>query len=132
MIIAVPILEYRGFDSPLFGHFGSAPAFALADTENGGVVPLENNNQHHEHGQCSPLRALAGHHVDAVICRGIGQGALMQLDRAGVAVYGTQSVTLREALEAWQEGRLPRFGSDQACAGHAHGHGHDQGGCCGH
>jgi len=33
MKLCIPISEDRGLDSPICGHFGSAPAFLLVDTE---------------------------------------------------------------------------------------------------
>ena len=51
------------------------------------MEPLNNHDEHHVHGACNPLKALAGRAVDAVIVGGIGAGAVRGLRQAGIAVF---------------------------------------------
>ncbi len=118
MQLCVPVLDDRGLDSRVSPHFGSAPAFLIVDTESGRCRAIGNQNQHHAHGTCQPLAALAGEAVDGLIVGGIGMGALMRLQAAGIAVFRATHPTVAEALAAFQAGRLRPVGKDDACAGH--------------
>ena len=121
MQLCVPVLDDQGLDSRVCAHFGSAPAFMIVDTESGACRTIVNNNAHHAHGMCQPLAALAGEAVDGIIVGGIGMGALMKLQAAGIAVYRAVHPTVGETIAAFKEGSLRPVGQDEACAGH-HGH----------
>jgi predicted Fe-Mo cluster-binding NifX family protein len=123
MQICIPVLEDRGLDSRVSGHFGSAPAFMIVDTESLACRAIGNNNQHHAHGMCQPLAALAGQAVDGIIVGGIGMGALMKLQASGIAVFRAEHPTVAEAMAAYKEGSLRAVDQNGACAGH---HGHHQ------
>lgn len=128
MKVVFPVEFYQGEESLLYGHFGSAPGFALLDTETGGVEPLSNGNRDHAHGACNPLQALGHQPVDAIVVGGIGPGALNGLRRAGIRVFMCDPVTLREAAELFRNGSLPEVTMEATC-----GHSHGNGGCgCSH
>jgi predicted Fe-Mo cluster-binding NifX family protein len=123
MQICIPVIEDHGLESRVSGHFGSAPAFMIVDTESLACRAIGNNNQHHAHGMCQPLAALAGEAVDGIVVGGIGMGALMKLQAAGITVYRAVHATVGETAAAFQEGSLHPVGEDGACASH-HDHGH--------
>lgn len=66
MRICIHTDQDRGLGSLPYAHFGSAPLFILHDTETGETRIINNNDQHHSHGACHPLRGLGGQAVDAV------------------------------------------------------------------
>lgn len=133
MKVCVPINENEGLNSPVCGHFGSAPAFLLADTESDSCEVISNNNSHHAHGMCQPLQALAGASPDAVIVGGIGMGALLKLNAAGIRVFLAAAPTVAENLTALREGRLAEARPESACGHHGQGGAHAHaGGGCGH
>lgn len=119
MRVCFPVEEGSDLDGRVYGHFGSAPAFVLVDTENETVTVLPNSNQHHAHGMCNPVAALAGQIVDAVVVGGIGGGALMKLNTAGITVYKAIAGTIAENIAFLTSGRLPRFQPGHTCAGHS-------------
>jgi predicted Fe-Mo cluster-binding NifX family protein len=121
MKLAFPVEREDGMASPVFGHFGSAPFFVVVETENGSVESLSNKDRVHLHGQCQPLAALSGTVVDAVVVGGIGAGALMKLNDAGVKVYRAVEGTVSDNLALFKSGRLPEMGFDHTCAGHQGG-----------
>jgi predicted Fe-Mo cluster-binding NifX family protein len=123
MKICIPVAEYQGLESPVYGHFGSAPCFALVDTETMTVSPLANRDQKHIHGACSPVKAMAGAKPDAVIVGGIGAGALLGLRAAGIKVYRAGGGTVADAVRQFKAAELPEIEDDGACASHAGGHG---------
>jgi predicted Fe-Mo cluster-binding NifX family protein len=118
MQICIPVLEDLGLESPVCGHFGSAPAFMIVDTDSGGHEVIKNDNQHHAHGMCQPLAVLAGRAVDGIVVGGIGMGALMKLRAAGINVFKAVHPTVSETLAAFAAGTLQPVGDEHACAGH--------------
>ena len=122
MKIAIPVAEYRGLDSPVYGHFGSASAFALVDAETMAVEAINNSDHAHVHGACSPMKALAGARPDAVIVGGIGMGALLGLRAAGIKVYRAVDGTVADAVRLFNAAELLEIDEDGACAGHGGGH----------
>ena len=122
MKIAIPVGEYRGLESPVYGHFGSAPAFALVDSDTLSVEAISNRDQAHVHGACSPMQALAGAHPDVVIVGGIGTGALLGLRAAGIKVYRSKDGTVADAVRQFKAAELAEIEEDGTCAGHAAGH----------
>ena len=126
MKIAFPTQEDQGLTSMVYGHFGSAPCFIIIESDTGTVASVVNRNQNHVHGQCQPIAALGGHDVDMVVVGGIGGGALMKLNAAGVRVFQAIEGTVQENLDAARSGRLPEMSLSHTCAGHSHGGG---GGC---
>jgi predicted Fe-Mo cluster-binding NifX family protein len=124
MQICIPVLEDLGLDSPVCAHFGSAPAFLIVDTGSGACRSIENQNQHHAHGMCQPLAALAGETVEGIVVGGVGMGALMKLQAAGIVVYQAVHPTVRDTVAAFTAGVLQPVGFEHACAGHGrHGGG---------
>jgi len=117
MKVCIPVSEYRGLDSPVYAHFGSAGCFVLVDTETMKVECLSNRDRHHEHGACSPLKALAGAKPDAVLVGGIGLGALMGLRQAGIAVYRVSSGNVADAIQMFKDGKLEALDAKATCAG---------------
>jgi predicted Fe-Mo cluster-binding NifX family protein len=138
MKICFPVEVNQGLESEVYAHFGSAPQFLVVDSETREVRALSNKDQHHAHGACQPLKALAGQDVDAVVVGGIGAGALMGLNRGGLKVYQAQGVTIAENLAGFALNELSVLTPAQTCAGHGqahghgHGHGHGQSGGCQH
>ena len=122
MQICIPVVEDRGLESRVSAHFGSAPGFMIVDTESGTARVISNSNQHHAHGMCQPLAALAGETVEGLVVGGIGMGALMKLQAAGIMVYRAEHPTVGETLAAYTAGSLEPIDQRGACAGHGHHH----------
>jgi predicted Fe-Mo cluster-binding NifX family protein len=111
-------------------HFGSAPGFAIVDTETGACRTLA--NAPHEH-MCGSLDRLQQEKVDSLIVGGIGMGALNRLMAAGMRVFLAEHTGLDETVAAFKNGQLRPVTPDFACAGHGgggHGHHHRGGGGC--
>ncbi len=130
MKICIPVTQDLGLDSPVCEHFGSTPMFLVVDTDDGVTESLPNKNTHHNHGGCTPLASLQGVALDAIAVGGIGRGAIMKLQAAGLKVFLTRFPTVRETVDALTNGLLSEVDPSQACAHHGHGHGQGQG--CGH
>lgn len=111
----------------LFQHFGHTAQFKIYDVQDGKILSARVvDTQGSGHGALAGV--LAALQVDALICGGIGGGARMALDEAGIRLYGGVSGSADEAALALAEGRLT-FDPDAHCDHHDHhGEGHD----CGH
>ena len=123
MKIGFAVQINEGIESKIFNHFGSAPAFIVIDTENNGLVTVNNSDMHHVHGACNPVKALGGNSVNAMVVGGIGAGALMKLQSEGIRVFRGVEGNVRDNLELLKSGKLPEFSVNMTCAGHKNGHG---------
>jgi len=121
MKICFPTANLEGLESQVYGHFGSAPGFVIVDTETRATEEISNNDLHHAHGMCQPLKALEGRKVDAVAVGGIGMGALTKLQAQGIRVYRGAEGTVAENIDLFLKEKLPEFDAENTCAGHAGG-----------
>lgn len=118
----------------VFQHFGHTECFLLCDVENGVITQkslVDTNGS--GHGALAGL--LAELKADTLICGGIGMGARMALESAGIQLYGGVSGPAEAAVEALISGSLA-YNPDVQCDhhGHEHGEGHSCGshGCGNH
>ncbi|MEW6571694.1 MAG: NifB/NifX family molybdenum-iron cluster-binding protein [Nitrospirota bacterium] len=123
MKICFPVAEAAGTESKVYGHFGSAPAFVVVETDTNSVTVLENCDKQHSHGACSPLKALNNQKIDAVVVGGIGMGALNKLNLLGIKVFRAQALTVEENIALLKNKALPLCVVEQCCPGHGHGSG---------
>ena len=126
----------------IFQHFGHTEHFKLYDVENGSIVSTQTvDSDGSGHGLLAGFLKEA--QVDALICGGIGMGAQMALQEAGIKLYAGVQGSADEAAKAFAEGRLD-YDPDARCDHHDHegghdcghvehdcGHGHEHGSCCG-
>ena len=81
MRICIPTQSKDGKKSKVNEHFGSAPYFAIYDTDDSTLEFIENTNAHHSHGMCQPIAALREKNIEIVICGGMGAGVLRKLNQ---------------------------------------------------
>jgi predicted Fe-Mo cluster-binding NifX family protein len=119
-------------DGEVFRHFGRTPQFKVYEITDGTIVSSEVvDTDGTGHG------ALAGFikNLDAkvLICGGIGGGAQMAMEEAGVRLFAGASGNADDAVKAYLNGTLPEIG-EATCNHHEHEHheGHDcsHGGKC--
>ncbi len=119
MKIIVPLEEQAGEQSKVCAHFGSAPFYAVADAEAGTFEIIINTSMHHQHGQCTPADYFAELGVGALICIGIGAGAIAKLRMMGIEVYmASMATNLEEVLTQFTLGTLEKVTPQHACQGH--------------
>lgn len=61
--------------------------------------------------------ALGPGPYDAVVCQGIGAGAISRLAQAGVPVYVHEGADVASAIAAFQAQALRLAGNEDGCAG---------------
>jgi predicted Fe-Mo cluster-binding NifX family protein len=123
MKIGFAVEANEGVESRVYGHFGSAPAFIIVDTEGKELLTVNNKDLNHVHGACNPVMALDGKSVDAMVVGGIGAGAINKLNAMGVKVYAAGAPTVRENLDLLGLNKLEELSILNACRAH---------GGCGH
>ena len=106
----------------IFQHFGHTATFKLYDVENGEiksacVIPTDG----HGHGALAGFLKEQG--VDTLICGGIGGGAQMALQNAGIRLYGGVRGDADEAVLALLADQLV-YNPCVTCNHHDHGHDH--------
>jgi predicted Fe-Mo cluster-binding NifX family protein len=119
MRICIPTAEPGGLNAPVHGHFGSASCYTIYATDGRTAEVVVNSDQHHAHGMCQPLAALAGQNIDAVVCAGIGAGALHKLNAVGIKVYRAAAGTAGEIAQRYLRGELEEITPAGACASHS-------------
>ena len=125
MKVGFAVQRDEGMESQVYNHFGSAPMFVVVETGAAEVQTIHNQDLNHSHGACSPMKALGGQQIDALVVGGIGGGALMRLNAMGVKVYAAEARTIRENLDLLSRNRLPQLSMQNACQAH-------EGGCGSH
>ena len=107
----------------VFQHFGLTKQFKVYDIQNGQVVDskvLDTNGS--GHGALAGILKVL--HVDALICGGIGGGAQMALNAAGIEICGGVKGEADEAIAKYIAGELD-YSAEANCDHHDHEHGHD-------
>ena len=111
----------------VFQHFGHTEQFKLYEVSGGKLLHTQVVDTNGSgHGELAGLLAQLG--VDTLICGGIGGGARMALDEAGIKLYGGVSGNADKAVEALLAGNL-EFNPDVQCD--HHGEHHHEGEACG-
>jgi predicted Fe-Mo cluster-binding NifX family protein len=118
MKICMPVLDDKGTDSIVYGHFGSAPFFALFDTETNEVSIVNNSVGEHEHGQCMPVDAIKKTGAEAVLCKGMGMRAANMLAQAGITPYMVEAGTVAEAIVLYKAKNVTILDAANACQHH--------------
>ena len=121
MKVCFAVEKDQGMESAVYNHFGSAPVFVMVDTETGSAGAIDNKDLNHVHDACSPMQALGGQAIDAVVVGGIGAGAISGLNAMGITVYGSAAETVKQNIDLMKEGKLPLLTLQHACGGHANG-----------
>jgi predicted Fe-Mo cluster-binding NifX family protein len=118
MKVGFAIEVNEGLNSAVYGHFGSAPAFLVIDTESNQISAVDNTNAHHVHGACNPIMALDGNNIEAVVVGGIGPGAIRKLTSMGVKVFRAGAFTVGENLALLAESKLREVSMEDSCQQH--------------
>ena len=123
MKLCFPVENDNGMDSMVYGHFGSAPMFILYDSETNELDIINTQNMHHAVGLCSPIQALNGKVVDAIVGGGIGAGAINKLNTMGIKVFRASENTVQNNIDLFKKSLLQELTDNDACVHHMSGNG---------
>jgi predicted Fe-Mo cluster-binding NifX family protein len=118
MKICIPTLSNDGKESKVNEHFGSAPYFAIYNTDDKTLEFIENTNAHHSHGMCQPIAALSEKSIEAVVCGGMGVRALQKLSEQGIKAYKANSGTVEEIISQYEDDTIEELTVENACNQH--------------
>ncbi|MEM3486003.1 MAG: NifB/NifX family molybdenum-iron cluster-binding protein [Nitrososphaerales archaeon] len=119
MKVCVPTIGNRGLDEYVSEHFGRAPTFTIVDLATNQVKVVPNTSEHMG-GTGHPPQILANAGVDVMLCSGLGPRAIHMFEQFGIEVYVGVYGTVREAIQAWQAGKLQVATDENACRMHRH------------
>jgi len=109
----------------IFQHFGKTEQFKLYDIDNEMIVNEQivgTNGQ--GHGALAGFLKNAG--TDILICGGIGGGAQIAMQEAGIKLFGGNSGNADDAVNAYLSNSLVQ-NENPTCDHHEHGEGHSCG-----
>lgn len=118
MKICMPVSTSNGINSEIYGHFGSAPFFAIYDSAADSVAVVNNGVGEHEHGQCMPVTAIRNTGAEAVLCKGMGMRAANLLVEAGITPYMVDAETVNEAIKKFKTKDIVVLDASRACQHH--------------
>ena len=118
--IAVPSVNPGGLESQLSPHFGHCDFFTLVSVEDGqvGEVNILPSVPHEQGGCMAPVNYLASQGVQILVAGGMGMRPLMGFNQVGIEVFFNGNLpTVGEAVDAFAQGKLPKFGQEMTCGG---------------
>ncbi|MEA5115157.1 MAG: NifB/NifX family molybdenum-iron cluster-binding protein [Geobacteraceae bacterium] len=107
MKVCFPVVKDAGLQSPMYGHFTSAPFFLEVDTDTGESTVIPNCDISAPAAGCNPLKALAKRRLDGVIADGVGDGGLEMLNMLGYRVFEAQTASIQENIDLFLKQELP-------------------------
>ena len=126
MKICIPTMGDNGLDNRVGEHFGRVPTYTIVDLDTNEVKVIPNTSEHMG-GQGHPPEIMAREGVNVMVCRGLGRRAIMLFEELGIDVYIGASGTVKDAVEAFKQGKLQKAGMGDACGQHAfRDHHHNQ------
>ncbi len=98
-----------GLDAEVDQHFGRAKWLVIYDPETGEIENIDNsvNNQAVQGAGIKTAELIVEKKCGTVIAGNLGPKALRALQQAGVKGYINASGTVKEAISAFQAGKLP-------------------------
>jgi len=118
MKICIPTMGDSGLDNIVGEHFGRVPTYTIVNLDTNEVQVIANTS-HHMGGQGDPPEIMAREGVNIMVCRGLGRRAISMFEELGIDVYIGASGTVRDAIDAFKNGRLQKASMDDACGEHA-------------
>ena len=113
-------------DGQVFQHFGHCPSFLVCKIEDGKIVSKSMLNTFGT--GCGALAGfLKNHHVDVIICGGIGAGAKSHVEKEGITILPGASGDALTQVENYISGTL-NYNPETTCDHHDHDENHQ----CGH
>ena len=130
MKICIPTMGENGLDNIVGEHFGRVPTYTIVDLDTDEVKVIPNTSEHMG-GQGHPPEIMAKEGVNVMVCCGLGRRAIMMFEELGIEVYIGASGTVKDAIDAFEQGKLQKANIDNACGKHAfrdrHQHEHGSG-----
>ena len=118
MKICIPTLGEKGIDDLVGEHFGRVPTYTIINLETNEVKVVPNSSSHMG-GQGNPPEIMAREGVTAMVCQGLGRRAIALFEELGIDVFIGASGTVKDAIDAFKQGKLQKAAMGDACGQHA-------------
>ncbi len=118
--IGIPSTHPGGLDAPFGQHFGHCDLYTVVDVEDGAIKDIRTlPSVPHQQGGClAPVQYLADNGVKVLLAGGMGMRPLMGFNQMGIDVYYSGgAATIGQAVQAFIDGQLQVFTTDQTCGG---------------
>ncbi len=121
-LVAIPSNNPGGLGGSVAQHFGHCDLYTVADIKNGEIdnvftIPAV---PHQQGGCMAPVQYLASKNIQYMISGGMGFRPLVGFEQVGIDVYHySDNTNIKQAVEAFINGELPKFNKDQTCGGGA-------------
>lgn len=117
MKIVIPTNNKNGLDDQIAEHFGRCATYTFLD-EKGTVIEIIDNTSEHMGGIGLPPELMKEHDANILLCKGLGSKAITLCEKLGIDVYVNQAKTVKNIFELWQNKKLKKAGSKDACEQH--------------
>lgn len=116
VLLAVPLKNDSGLESPVNNHFSRSPYFLLYDTATGDNKVLENGAARGA-GHDGPLNLLYDNGVRSVACSGIGPGAMDYAAELGITICFGRAQKAQDLVDKYMGGTLENMADGSLCGG---------------
>ena len=117
MKLGIPSMGDNGLDEQVGEHFGRVPTYTIVDLDSDTVEVIPNTS-HHMGGQGDPPEILKKNGVEVMICQGLGRRAIDLFHSIGIDVYIGAHGSVRDAVEAYRNGKLQQANVGDGCQKH--------------
>jgi predicted Fe-Mo cluster-binding NifX family protein len=117
MKVCIPTEGEGGIDDAVGQHFGRVPTYTLVDIDADEVTVIPNTSEHRG-GVGVPPEFISGTGTHVMLCSGLGPKAVHLFEEFGIDVFVGAEGTVRDTIEAWQQGRLTEATDENACKEH--------------
>ncbi|MBU4331612.1 NifB/NifX family molybdenum-iron cluster-binding protein [Patescibacteria group bacterium] len=117
MKIVIPTNNKTGLDDKVAEHFGRCLTYTFLD-EKGNLVEIIDNTSEHSGGVGLPPELMKKHGANILLCKDLGPRALNLCQQLGIDVYVSQAETVKDIFKAWQDKKLKKAGTEDACEQH--------------
>jgi len=117
MKVCIPTEGEGGIDDVVGQHFGRVPTYTLVDLDTNEVEVIPNTSEHRG-GVGVPPEFISKTGTHVMLCSGLGPKAVHMFEEVGIDVFVGAEGTVRDVIEAWQQGRLTEATDENACMEH--------------
>ncbi len=117
MKLVIPTNSKKGLDDEIAEHFGRCFTYTFLN-DKGEVVEIIDNTSEHMGGTGLPPELMKKHEADVLLCRGLGPRAINLCKELGIDVYVYQAKKVKDIFKLWQDNKLKKAGTEDACEQH--------------
>jgi predicted Fe-Mo cluster-binding NifX family protein len=117
MKVCIPSIGNKGLGDLVGEHFGRVPFYTIVDLDTNEVKVIPNTSQHMGGMGYAP-EIMLKEKVDTMICTDLGRRAISMFENFGIGVYIGATGFVRDAVEAFNQGKLKRAMIEDACGRH--------------